>query len=62
MQTLWYILSGLSDFILLILVFVWGFDFARKDRSKAHKHHYGLWTLCSMMATFIFMMLAGSGK
>ena len=61
-QNLWYALSGISDLALLILVFVWGFNFARLDQTKAHKHHYGLWTLTSLAATVLFMLLAGSGK
>jgi hypothetical protein len=58
LHTLLTIFSGISDLALIVLIFAWGFDFARKDRTKANKHHYGIWTLTAMLATAVFMFLA----
>ncbi|HIW71231.1 MAG TPA: hypothetical protein H9875_01260 [Candidatus Levilactobacillus faecigallinarum] len=63
MQTAYIVLSGISDLALLVFIFLWGFDFARKDRPKnARKHHYAWYTLASLAATFVFMFLSGAGK
>ncbi|GEP24394.1 MAG: hypothetical protein ABF679_00805 [Lentilactobacillus diolivorans] len=63
MSTFLYVLSGISDLCLLVLIFAWGFDYARKDRSKIkHKRHYGLWALVSLVLTVVLMLMAGSGQ
>lgn len=59
MQNILYVLSGISDLSLIVLIFLWGFDFARKEKPK-HNHHYGLWTLATLMVTVVLMMAASA--
>ena len=63
MQTTLYVLSGLGELALLVFIFLWGFDYARLDKSKIkHKRHYGLYTFISLAATITLMLLSGAGK
>ncbi|MCT3398829.1 hypothetical protein [Lentilactobacillus hilgardii] len=61
MQNILYILSGISDVSLIVLIFLWGFDYARKEKLK-HNHHFGLWTLATLALTVVLMFAAGAGK
>ncbi|EEI25527.1 hypothetical protein [Lentilactobacillus hilgardii] len=46
---------------LIVLIFLWGFDYARKEKPK-HNHHFGLWTLATLALTVVLMFVAGAGK
>ncbi|MFD1124874.1 hypothetical protein ACFQ22_05770 [Lentilactobacillus raoultii] len=57
MQNILYVLSGISDLSLIVLIFLWGYDYARKEK-PAHNHHYGLWTLAMLAVTVVLMFAA----
>ncbi|KJW12654.1 hypothetical protein VC81_08180 [Levilactobacillus spicheri] len=63
MHTALVVLSGIADLALLVFIFLWGFDYARLDKSQVkHKRHYGLCTFASLAATIVFMLLSNAGK
>ncbi len=59
MQNILVILSGVADLSLIVLIFAWGYEFARKDKPKRN-HHFGLWTLATLILTVVLMLAAGA--
>ncbi|EHO53061.1 hypothetical protein [Lentilactobacillus kisonensis] len=61
MQTLLHVLSGITDLLIIVFIFAWMYEFARKDQTKRN-HHFGWWTLVAIAVTAGLMYLAGSLK
>ncbi|GHP13544.1 hypothetical protein YK48G_09690 [Lentilactobacillus fungorum] len=59
MQTFLHVLSGITDLLIIVFIFSWMYEFARKDQTKPN-HHFGWWTLAAIIVTGGLMYLAGT--
>ncbi|EHL98504.1 hypothetical protein FEZ41_05425 [Lentilactobacillus parafarraginis] len=61
MKTALYILSGISDVMIIVFIFMAMYEFARKDQTKPN-HHFGWWAIFCIALTFGLLVLASPSR
>ncbi|MCW4399475.1 MULTISPECIES: hypothetical protein [Lentilactobacillus] len=56
MTTMLYVLSGITDLLIIAFIFMAMYEFARKDQTKRN-HHFGIWAIVCVFVTFGLLML-----
>ncbi|AEB74345.1 hypothetical protein [Lentilactobacillus buchneri] len=56
MTTILYVLSGITDLLIIAFIFMAMYEFARKDQTKPN-HHFGIWAIVCVFITFGLLML-----
>ncbi|KRL11504.1 hypothetical protein FD05_GL002138 [Lentilactobacillus otakiensis DSM 19908 = JCM 15040] len=56
MKTFLYGLSGVTDLLIIVFIFMGMYEFARKDQTKPN-HHFIVWALVCVFITFGLLML-----